>query len=80
VRKIEHLEAIADGRGIQGHIGIVAGREGIGEIVAAAAGEGFQAPVALDELDDRNVIVVGVDDMAARGVGRNDDERNAFFG
>lgn len=52
VGEIEHLEAIADGRGVQGHVGIVIGGDGIGHVVTAAAGEGFQAPVALDELDD----------------------------
>ena len=50
--KVEHVEQIPDGRHVRRHVGIGAVHLRIGEIVAAAAGQRLQAPIALDKLND----------------------------
>src|SRR5262249_39758764 len=59
-RKLEHFHEIADGGHIAWYIGILVIRHRVREVVAAAGGQGRQAPIALDELEDRHVIVIGV--------------------
>ena len=47
------------------------------QIVAAAVRDLGKIPVLFDELQQRDMVVVGVVDMAFLGEGRNRDERNA---
>ena len=54
--ELEHHEQIADRRAVHRHIGIVFVRNRIGKIVAAANAQRLEAPVALDELEDRDVV------------------------
>src|SRR5215471_8425971 len=75
--KMEHVEQVADGRAVQRYVRIVFRGNRIRQIVAAAAGQRFQVPIALDELHDRCVIGIGMVNVAALGKGRNHDERNA---
>src|SRR5260370_9694882 len=74
---VEHVEQVPDRRHVLRDIGIGATHLGIGEIVAAAAGQRLQAPVALDELNDRGMVVITVDHLAAAGEGRDHKQRNA---
>ena len=61
----EHHEQIADRRAVYRHIGIVLVRNRIGKIVAAASAQRFEAPVALDEFQDRDVVGIAVRDMSS---------------
>src|SRR5713226_7904275 len=65
VAEVEEVEEIAERRTVERHIGIIVLDNGIGEIIAAAMRQRFQVPVALDELQDRDVVRVGVADVAA---------------
>src|SRR6266481_2185931 len=71
------VAVIADRWAVERHIGIIVTRNWIGKIVAAAMRQRLQVPIALDELQDRDVIGVGVADVTATGERRDDDERNA---
>src|SRR2546430_2413506 len=73
----EHVEQIADRGHVRGHIGIARKHLGVRQIVAAAMSQRLQAPIALDEFQDRDVVVIGVDHAPAFGEGRDDDEGNA---
>src|SRR5260370_6306622 len=75
--EIEEVEEIAEGRAIEWHVGIIFVDYGVWEIVAAAMRQGLQVPIALDELQDRNVVGVAMADVASAGEGRNDNQRNA---
>src|SRR5580700_5103664 len=75
--KIEEVEKIAERRAVKRHVGIIFVDSGIREIIAAAARQWFQIPIPLDELQDRNVVGVGVADVAAAGEGGNGDQGNA---
>ncbi len=48
--EVEQVKQIAEGRGVGRNIWIVFFHDGVGEIVAAAIGDGWQSPVVLDEL------------------------------
>jgi hypothetical protein len=56
VLEVEHYEQIADCRAVHRHIGIVFVCNRIRKIVAAATAQRLEAPVALDELEDRDVV------------------------
>src|SRR5262249_6426754 len=75
--ELKHIEEITDGRAVERHIGIVVIDDRVRQIVAAAACQRLQMPVALDELHNRGVVGIGVVDVASLGEGRDDDERNA---
>src|SRR5260370_14880054 len=75
--EIEEVEEIAEGRAIEWHVGSIFVDYGIWEIVAAAMRQGLQVPIALDELQDRNVVGVAMADVASAGEGRNDNQGNA---
>src|SRR6266849_6633686 len=77
VSEVEEVEEIAKCRTVERHIGIIVLDNGIGEIIAAAMRQRFQVPVALDELQNRDVVGVGMADVASPGEGRNDNQRNA---
>src|SRR5580704_3483219 len=74
--ELKHIEKIPDGRTIERHVGIVVVGNRVREIVPAAMSQRFQIPISLDELQDRDVIGVGVADMTALRKARHDDERN----
>jgi len=65
VLELEHHEQIADCRAVYRHIGIVFVRNRIGKIVAAASAQRFEAPVAFDEFQDRDVVGIAVRDMSS---------------
>ena len=52
----EQVEQIADGGTVYWNVGVVPLRLRIGEVVATAIGDGRQVPVALDELQNRDVV------------------------
>jgi len=54
--EVEGIEQVVDGRSVGWDVGIACGRGGVGQVVAAAASDGFQAPVSLDEFDEGNVV------------------------
>ena len=60
----KQIEKVSDGRAIERHIRIVVIRNWVREIVPAAIGQRLQIPVSLDELQDGNVVRVGVGDVA----------------
>src|SRR4029077_13617044 len=74
--EIKYVEEIADGRAVERDVGIVVVNTGVREIVPACLGQRFQAPVPLDELQDRNVVGIGVVDMPTLAEGRDDDQWN----
>src|SRR5579863_221186 len=78
VIEIEHVEEIADGRAVDGNVGIVPSAVRVREVVTAAAGERIQAPVSLDELQDRDVVGIAVVDVPATGEVGDDHQRNAW--
>lgn len=52
----EQVEQIADGGTVYWNVGVVPLRLRIGKVVAAAIGDRRQVPVALDELQNRDVV------------------------
>jgi hypothetical protein len=75
--ELENVEQIADGRAVERHVGIIWVRNRIREIIAAPRRQGLQVPIALDELQDRDVIGIRVVHMPALGKRRNDNQRDA---
>jgi hypothetical protein len=74
--EVEDVKHIADCRAVQRDVRIGFLNDRIGEIVAAATGYWRQFPIGLDEFEDRNVIGIGVRDVAGFGVGRNHQSWN----
>src|SRR5205807_6644554 len=70
--KIEHIEEIADGRAVERHIGIIFMRDRIRQIVSAARSQRLEPPIALDEFQDRDMIVIGVRYVSAARERRDD--------
>ena len=66
-REVEYAEQIADRRAVDRHIRVVLLLNRVREIVAATTGDWRQSPVALDELQDRDVVIVGVIDFSTDG-------------
>jgi hypothetical protein len=58
--ELEQIEQVADGRRIRRHIWQRHRRSRIEKIVAAPAADLGQAPIAFDELQNRDVVGVGV--------------------
>src|SRR5215510_3315613 len=77
VVELEHVEEIADRRLVRGNVWIVVAAPGVRQVVAAAARQRLEAPIALDEFQDRDVIGIAVHDPAALREGRDRDQRNA---
>src|SRR6266403_1670733 len=77
VIEVEQVHQVSDRGGVGGHIGVSGGRNRIGEVVAASAGNRGEMPVGLDEFQDGAVIVVGVIDVSLLGVRRDRDQGNA---
>ena len=75
-QEVEQILQIADCRPVCRNVRIGSGN-GVRQIVAAARGERRHVPVRLDEFQDRDVVRVGVRDVPAGAVGRDDDHGNA---
>ena len=75
--EIEHIHQIANRRRVGWDIRIGSRRDWIRKIVTAAAGQRSKSPVALDELQDRNMIIVSVDYLAVLCLLRNHEEWDA---
>src|SRR5262245_9825691 len=76
--KIEHVEEVADGRVVAWHIGIVFMRNWIRQVVAATRGQRLEPPIALDELQDRHMVVIRVHHVPPTRERRDHDERDAW--
>src|SRR6266702_2010525 len=72
VVEVEQTEQVAHGRAVHRHVGIAGSGLRVGQVVEAAGRQRVQAPVALDKLEDRGVVGVGVVDRALLGVGGGD--------
>src|ERR1700739_3324902 len=75
--EVKHVEQIADGWAVLGHVRVVLTGFWIGQIVAAAVSKRIQVPIALDELQNRDVVAVGMVYVAAFGERRNNNQRDA---
>jgi hypothetical protein len=75
--EIKQVEEVADRRIVPRNIGIVVIGLRVRQVVSAAIGQRLQVPVALDELQNRDVVDVGVADVPAAREVRDDDQRNA---
>jgi len=77
VAEIEQTEEVVESGGVDRHVGIFTCRNGVGEVVAAATGDGGQTPIRFDEFIDRDVVGISVVDVARLGEGRNCEEDDA---
>src|SRR5262249_37027822 len=75
--KRKHLEEIANRGHVERHIGVTTRYQRIRQIVAAAGGQRRKVPVALDELQHRDVVIIRVHHPAALGIGGHHQEGNA---
>src|SRR5580698_1995480 len=75
--KIEQAEEVVDRRSVERHVGIPGCSDWVGEVIAAAAGNGGKVPVGFDEFVDRNVIGIVVSDVAVTRVRRHGEEDDA---
>src|SRR5277367_2834217 len=76
--KVEQVKQVADRRAVEWHVRAdKVQRERVGEVIAAALRNRRQIPVALDELEDRNVIRVIVRDVSRLQVRAHNQEENA---
>src|SRR5580693_2523210 len=73
--ELEGVEQVVQRRTVGRHIR-VRSHNRIREVVTSGWANGWQAPVALDEFDDGNVIGIAVVDHATGGIRRNDQQRN----
>src|ERR1700683_604062 len=76
-REVERVKQVIKSRAVRWNVGVVGGGDRIREVVAAAVGQRRQSPVALDELDDRNVIRIRVANVSTHRIRRNDQQGNA---
>src|SRR5258707_5388378 len=74
--EVEQIHQIPDGRSIQGPIRIGYGHDRVRQIVATTGRDGREIPVALDELQQRHMVIVGMVDKALFGPWRRRDEWN----
>src|SRR6266702_2912921 len=75
--EVEEVGEVADGGTVDGDVGVGVLLLGVGEIVAAVAGERLQLPVVLDEFEDGDVVRVLVRNVAGFGEGRDDEQWDA---
>ena len=80
ISEIEHIEQVADCRHIDGNIGIVIVGTRIGQVIAAAAGELAETPVAFHKFHERGMLVIDVADLTALREWRHGDHRDAGTG
>src|ERR1700733_16016808 len=77
VAEIECVEQAPDGGTVRRNVRVGRGCLRVGKVVAAAASQRLQVPVPFDELNERNVVGVGVVDFASRAEWGDDQQRNA---
>ena len=77
VSEVKQIEQISDCGAVLGYIGVIPIALPIREVIAATGRQWLQISIALDEFQDRDVVCIGVADVAAAGERRNGDERNA---
>jgi len=65
VIEVKQIEQIPDRGVVRGNVRVIRIASRIAEVVAAATGERFQMPISLDKFQDRDVVGVGVVDVAA---------------
>ncbi len=58
VVEVERVEQVSKRRAVGRHIRIVLRERRVGEVIAAAVGKRLEVPVALDELQQRNVVAI----------------------
>ena len=73
----KQVKQVPDRRRVLRHISIVGAYNGIGKVVAAAIADRGQVPVALDELENGNVVGILMRNVAGLGEGRDHDQRYA---
>jgi len=71
------IRKIANSWAVGRNVGIVCLLDRVRQVVAAAGGDGREAPVLLDELHERDVIAIFMRNVAALGVLGDDDQRDA---
>src|ERR1700730_16511062 len=76
VSKIKDRHQVADCWTVGRDIGIIGGRDRVGQIVATPRRQRREAPVFLDELQDRSVVGIDVVDRGRLDVWRNHEHRN----
>src|SRR5205085_6185073 len=72
----KQVKQVPDRRRVLRHISIVGAYNGIGKVVAAAIADRGQVPVALDELENGNVVGILMRNVAGLGEGRDHDQRS----
>src|SRR5580704_5512369 len=77
VAEIKCVEQVADGGTIRRNVRVGSGCLWVWKVVAAAASQRLQVPVPFDNLNERNVVGVGVVDFASRAKRGDDQQRNA---
>src|SRR5690349_11458039 len=77
VAEVEHLEEVADGGTVTRHIVVVARGNWIRQAIPATRCERLLSPVSFDKLYDRDMVIVGVNHVAAAREGRYNDEGDA---
>ena len=75
--EVERIEQIIERRAVGRHVRIVLRRLRVGKIVTAAGRQRLELPVALDELQDRDVVAITVMDLSAGRIRRENQQRNA---
>src|SRR6266852_1013917 len=74
--EVERIEQVVERRAVGRHIRIVLRDFRVGKIVTAAGRQRLELPVALDELQDRNVVAITVMDLSAGRIRRENQQRN----
>src|ERR1700716_1344041 len=75
--EVESIEQVGECRAVSRHVRIVLRRLRVGQIVAAAGRQRLELPIALDELQDRDVIAITMVDLSAGRIRRENQQRNA---
>src|SRR5262249_41811261 len=75
--EVEGGEEVAERRAILGNVGIVEVSLRVRQVVAAAIGDLWQIPIALDEFDDRGMIGIFMRNASAARILRDQEHRNA---
>src|SRR5271156_1875447 len=73
-RKRKHSHQVIEGRTIGWDIRVIGSGNRVGEVIPAARGDGGKSPVCFDELQDRNVVGVVMNDAATLGVRRDNNK------
>ena len=73
--EMKQIEEIPDGRTVPRYIRIISICNRVREIIPAAPSQRLQIPIPLDEFQNRDVIGVGVADVAAPRKARDHDQR-----